>query len=175
MFSTIVKKKCIEASKIYEIKEVSKMFSVPIKSLKRWIEVGPERKKGGGRKIKEPEMEKKLIEWYNEKKIQNVPITSKMIKEKALLFTNRKDFIASKGWFEKFKKKYNLVLNKKLNNNINNQIKNHENNIFFINLNEKKTYSVESISTSNSNNIKKINLFKVIKPIILFKCSKKNN
>ena len=173
MFSTEVKRKCIEASKIYEIKEVSKMFSVPLKSLKRWIEVGPERKKGGGRKIKEPEMEKKLIEWYNEKKIQNVPITSKMIKEKALFFTNRKDFIASKGWFEKFKKKYNLVLNKNINNNISD--KNHENNIFFINLDEKKTYSVESISTSNSNKIKKINLFKVVKPIILFQCTKKTN
>ena len=28
------------------LKDVSKMFSVPLKSLKRWIKVGPERKKG---------------------------------------------------------------------------------------------------------------------------------
>ena len=65
MFSSEVKKKCIEAvinksynkflkkikkklkqSKCNDLKAVSKMFAVPLKSLKRWIKVGPERKKG---------------------------------------------------------------------------------------------------------------------------------
>ena len=35
-------------------------FGVPLKSLKRWMKVGWQRKKGGGRKTKDPEMEKRL-------------------------------------------------------------------------------------------------------------------
>lgn len=33
-------------AKTNKLNKVSKMFSVPLKSLKRWIKVGPERKKG---------------------------------------------------------------------------------------------------------------------------------
>ena len=64
---------------------------------------------GGGRKTQDPEMEKKLIEWYHEcHDVQKIPLTAKMIKKKALEFSLIKEFSASKGWFEKFKKKYNL-------------------------------------------------------------------
>lgn len=35
-----------------------------------------------------------------------------MIKAKALKLTSLKDFVASKGWLEKFKKKYNLLLSR---------------------------------------------------------------
>jgi hypothetical protein len=66
---------------------------------------------GGGRKIRDPDMEKKLYEWYIDihytKKLQ---VTSRMIKSKALELTKLKDFNASKGWLEKIKKKYNLQI-----------------------------------------------------------------
>lgn len=98
------------------------MFAVPLKSLKRWIKVGPERKKGkshniilnigGGRKIRDPDMEKKLYSWYTQLKSNNTPVTPKMIKNKALAITKFSDFIASKGWLEKFKRKFNLELSR---------------------------------------------------------------
>ena len=46
------------------LKQASEMFNAPIKSLKRWMKVGHQRKKGGGRKTKDPVMEKKLYKWY---------------------------------------------------------------------------------------------------------------
>lgn len=56
-------------------------------------------------------MERKLSEWIHLYcKIQGNPITAKMIKNKALEFKTCNDFIASKGWLEKFKKKYNLKI-----------------------------------------------------------------
>ena len=57
-------------------------------------------------------MEKKLYAWYNQLKIEGIPVTPKMIKQKALDITKFKDFIASKGWLEKFKRKFNLELSR---------------------------------------------------------------
>lgn len=123
------------------------MFAVPLKSLKRWIKVGPERKKGmyshyfmknfdkknlgGGRKIRDPEMEQELFNWYLNLKNKDVPITPKMVKQKALSVTKYKDFIASKGWLEKFKRKYKLELSREKDKK-----KKHDSNIVF---NTKKT------------------------------------
>lgn len=71
---------------------------------------------GGGRKIRDPDMEIKLYNWYNEYHIINKnPVTSKMIKQKALEFTKFRDFIASKGWLEKFKRKHHLELTRSYN------------------------------------------------------------
>lgn len=56
-------------------------------------------------------MEIKVIEWYHDYHIiKNFPITAKLIKKKALEFSLFNDFSASKGWLEKFKKKYNLEI-----------------------------------------------------------------
>ncbi len=57
-------------------------------------------------------MEKKLYAWYVQLKEDNIPVTPKMIKQKALSITKFKDFIASKGWLEKFKRKFNLELSR---------------------------------------------------------------
>ena len=56
-------------------------------------------------------MEKKLFAWYNQLKTEGVPVTPKMIKQKALSITKFKDFIASKGWLEKFKRKFKKKIN----------------------------------------------------------------
>lgn len=56
-------------------------------------------------------MEKKLYAWYDEyhNKLKN-PVTAEIIKKKALEFKSCKEFIASKGWLEKFKKKFKLEI-----------------------------------------------------------------
>lgn len=109
MISPETKRKYVEMAKETDAKEVSRNFGIPLKSLKRWLLLGHERKKGGGRKLKDPEMEKKLYEWYKEYHDRNQKIvTAKLIKQKALELTKCKDFIASKGWLEKFRKQHNL-------------------------------------------------------------------
>ena len=109
MISPETKRRYVEMAKETDAKEVSKNFGIPLKSLKRWLMLGHERKKGGGRKLKDPEMEKKLYDWYREYHDRSQKIvTAKLVKQKALEFTKCKDFIASKGWLEKFRKQHNL-------------------------------------------------------------------
>lgn len=60
-------------------------------------------------------MEKRLYEWYYDHRlVKQLPVTSRMIKNKALELTSLKDFNASKGWLEKIKKKYNLQISRSL-------------------------------------------------------------
>jgi hypothetical protein len=80
--------------------------------LKRWIKVGCDRKKGGGRKTKDPTMEATLFSWYKSMKDRGNNVTAKMIKEKAINITSCQDFIASKGWLDKFKIRYKLDISK---------------------------------------------------------------
>ena len=82
------------------------MNNVPIKSLRRWVKVGYIRKKGGGRKVKDPKMEKKIYKWYLECCKHDIAVTPRMIKIKALEFSHVKEFNASKGWLAKFTFKY---------------------------------------------------------------------
>ena len=111
MHTPSFKKKLCELTQSHGLKSVSNHYKVPVKSLKRWLTVGYERKKGGGRKSKDPVMENKLYKWYEEYHItNNQPVTSSIIKKKALEFRTNNDFYASKGWLEKFKKKYNLEI-----------------------------------------------------------------
>ena len=141
MFSSEAKQFCLDLinKKKYPLDITMKMCKVPRKSLRRWANVGCLRKKGCGRKTKNPKMEEKLLMWYNDKIKNNVNITAKMIRDKAVEISNDKDFLASKGWLEKFKKKNGIQIvsnkrhkkdccennnNSKENNSINNAINN---------------------------------------------------
>lgn len=100
--------------------EASRFLKIPLKSLKRWMLVGHERIKGGGRKVKVPGLEEKIISWYNDLVSKKVEINAIMIRDKALSISNDPDFYASKGWIEKLKKKHKLILSdirRSINNN----------------------------------------------------------
>ena len=52
-------------------------------------------------------------EWYTMCRKSNVPVSGPKIHEEALLIAERleiKDFTASNGWLEKFKKKHNICI-----------------------------------------------------------------
>ena len=142
MFSSEAKQFCLDLinKKKYPLDITMKMCKVPRKSLRRWCHVGCLRKKGCGRKTKNPKMEAELVMWYNNIK-KNINVTAKMIRDKAVEISKDKDFLASKGWLEKFKKKngIQIINNKRLrksysgdmdnntiNYNINNSINNTE-------------------------------------------------
>ena len=131
------------------------MFAVPLKSLRRWVSIGHERQKGGGRKVRDPSMEVKLYSWYLECKKQNLFVTPRMVKLKALEFTKHRDFNASKGWLAKFKRKYCLELyslkrRKELPSGNNNFISNEKSN--------SKESSNNSSTTCNTNNPNHMNM-----------------
>ena len=57
-------------------------------------------------------MEKKLLRWYHTCDIyKGNKITTKDFKKKALEFSNDVTFKASKGWLQKFRKRYIIKLN----------------------------------------------------------------
>ena len=112
MFSSDAKQFCLDLinKKKYPLDVTMKMCKVPRKSLRRRSHVGCLRKKGCGRKTKNPLMEEKLLLWYNEAIKKNINITAKMIRDKAVEISKDKDFLASKGWLEKFKKKNGIQI-----------------------------------------------------------------
>jgi hypothetical protein len=150
MFSSEAKQFCLDLinKKKYPLDITMKMCKVPRKSLRRWCHVGCLRKKGCGRKTKNPKMEAELVMWYNNIK-KNINVTAKMIRDKAVEISKDKDFLASKGWLEKFKKKngIQIINNKRLrksysgdmdNNTINYTINNSINNTEYYCWNEKE-------------------------------------
>ncbi len=112
MLAADAKKFCMS---LYEQEEIpltsiADVCNIPIKNLRRWDKVGCIRKKGCGRKNKDPEMDQKVLKWYDEiSKLKRKP-TGSEIRKFALKVCKDKTFIASKGWLEKFKKKYHIEL-----------------------------------------------------------------
>ena len=111
IYTSQAKKFCIDLIKKYKWNSeiISLICEVPSKNIKRWLKFGYIRKKGGGRKSKNPNLETNLINWINKSIINNFFPGSKDIRKKALEFSNDSNFQASKGWFEKFKKKYKFL------------------------------------------------------------------
>ena len=54
----------------------------------------------------------KVYEYYRTSVAQGIKITSKMIKDKAIELSTNENFMASKGWLDKYKNRYNLKLSK---------------------------------------------------------------
>ena len=153
MFSSEAKQFCLDLinKKNYPFDIVMKMCKVPRKSLRRWSYVGCDRKKGCGRKTKNPVMEEKLVDWYNLITKRGISVTAKMIRNKAVEISSDKEFLASKGWFEKFKRKFNIKIvsnkNKKLRKYLN-----CENNKNIIDLKEEEDDNIDyEINIINNN------------------------
>ena len=102
------KKKILKDLKVYSTKYVSSKYNVSIRNLVRWKKLGIERKKGSGRKFKDPYLENKMLNYYYE----NDKITTKQFREKAKEFCSDSSFKASTGWLMRIKKKFNLVFMK---------------------------------------------------------------
>ena len=59
-------------------------------------------------------MDSALYEWYfNYHFILGNNVTIKLFKKKAMKLSNNENFRASKGWLEKYKKRYNISFIKK--------------------------------------------------------------
>ena len=157
MFSSEAKQFCLDLinKKKYPLDITMKMCKVPRKSLRRWCHVGCLRKKGCGRKTKNPRMEEQLVQWYNEIIKKNLNVTAKMIRDKAVEISNDKDFLASKGWLEKFKKKNGIqvVSSKRIRKS--NDISMDYNTINY-NIVNNNTISNNSSGNSNYRNVKEI-------------------
>lgn len=102
-----------------DIRKVSKEIQIPIKNVKRWLEFGPERKKGkgiklksgGGRKTLDPDMEDDLYDWClaESKRKEGKPLSRSTLKQAARKFSRFPgSFKASKGWLDKFIKRYKI-------------------------------------------------------------------
>ena len=168
MFTSEAKQFCLDLINIKKLSFdiVMKMCKVPRKSLRRWSHVGCNRKKGCGRKTRNPEMENKLVEWYREEINGGANVSAKMIRDKAVEISGDKDFLASKGWLEKFKKKFGIRIATHKNKNfkkiinykekiekINDDDENNNNNKINIDIIEQKeNYSDKNLSDNNSEN-----------------------
>ena len=162
MFTSEAKQFCLDLINIRKLSFdiVMKMCKVPRKSLRRWSHVGCNRKKGCGRKTRNPEMENKLVEWYREEIQGGANVSAKMIRDKAVEISGDKDFLASKGWLEKFKKKFGIRIATHKNKNfkkivnykekINDDDENNKINLDIIE--QKENYSGKNLSDNNSEN-----------------------
>ena len=55
-------------------------------------------------------MEQKLFHWIKDLREKGTIVTTNMVKEQARKLTKCKDFIASKGWLDKFKIRFDLMI-----------------------------------------------------------------
>ena len=90
--------------------EVAKKYGISTRNVNRWKKKGIQRKKGSGRKFKDPRLEKKILDWY--KNQDKETLTSRQFKEKAIELSENKTFRASSGWLTNMKRKYNLNFKK---------------------------------------------------------------
>ena len=105
-----MKKQLLSDAKNMRTAEVAKKYGISTRNVNRWKKKGIQRKKGSGRKFKDPKLEKKILEWY---KMQDKDtLTSRQFKEKAIELSDNKTFRASSGWLTNMKRKYNLHFKK---------------------------------------------------------------
>jgi hypothetical protein len=84
------------------IKALAQLTEINEKTLRRIATGGPDRKKGGGRKRMDSEMEQLLASYIAGLNERGRPPTRGEVKNLGQLLTSVPDFRASKGWLDKF-------------------------------------------------------------------------
>ena len=110
ILSEEIKQKLLLDSKYMRTIEVAKKYGISTRNINRWKKIGIKRKRGSGRKFKDPGLEKKILIWYNIQDKKNV--TAKDFRNKALELSNNISFRASSGWLTSIKKKYHIIFKK---------------------------------------------------------------
>lgn len=88
-------------------------FKICKSRIRRYLNNGTIRKKGGGRKTLDPDMERNLLNWIEEATKTSGSFPNRgLIKSRAKTFSKVKKFLASKGWCDKFFKRNVLRLEK---------------------------------------------------------------
>lgn len=95
------------------IEAAHKKYKLCKSRIKRYQRNGPDRKKGGGRKTLDPNMEVLLLDWIRSSTIESQTFPTRiLIKERAKELSKIPDFLASKGWCDKFFKRNYAKLEK---------------------------------------------------------------
>ena len=95
----------------YPVLKVSKILGINPKNIRRWMEKGIDKKSGQGRKTSDPLMEKQLYQMIQEHQAEHNRLPSKLaIVAFAKQHSRLSAFKASKGWFDKFVKRYGFKL-----------------------------------------------------------------
>lgn len=115
IFNYKMKEIIVELSKTYDLQFLKRVFGISEKSIKRWSNNGTLRKKGAGRKEIDPQMGKKLYGWIISNRKKGIIFSRREIREKAKELSTVKSFLASEGWFSKFKKVYGIKTGRKNN------------------------------------------------------------
>ena len=110
ILSLEIKKQIYKDIEHLSSKEIAEKYNISIRNISRWKKEGIERKKGSGRKYKDPELEHKILNWYFQN--DSSKITSKMFRDKAKELCSNSTFKASTGWLVRVQKKYNLTFAK---------------------------------------------------------------
>jgi hypothetical protein len=71
MYPRAMKQVAVILARTQPVASVAELMGVPTKNIKRWIEKGLDRSKGGGRKPAEPAMEAQLIKLIMDRKVRN--------------------------------------------------------------------------------------------------------
>ena len=102
------KKKVLEEVKKSSVREVALKYKVSEQTVNRWLNIGIKRKPGCGRKVALPEVDALLSKWYKMRNSSGLPVSSSELREQAKKYGD-KNFKASNGWIDKFKKRNGIL------------------------------------------------------------------
>ncbi len=117
-YDTAFKLKVVEhALKNGSNRATAEHFGINEKQVRTWkkqkdqLSVAPRKAKqlpGGGRKVKDPQMDESLIAWVKEQRKDGIAISGTMLKMQAKRKAEDHDFSASEGWLRSFKRRHSL-------------------------------------------------------------------
>ena len=121
-FDAAFKLRVLEYAEKTSNREAGRKYKVNEKSVRYWkkkkndLSSIPTKKRipGGDRKAKLPDMEEQLATWITDQRAQHLRVTSSGIQKKALqLHLGEEEFTTSRGWLEKFFRRYNFSLRRR--------------------------------------------------------------